>query len=136
MRDKKEKYHFKNLSWLIVVTAILANIHIASGQAKKEQQVLIPEDINKIFQTSCMPCHGSKGGRLPGARLNFSRWAGYGAAKEKEKASLICSAVRKGSMPPRSARESKPELIPTKGQSDMICKWAESLKPLKKEEKK
>jgi hypothetical protein len=75
-----------------------------------------------------MPCHGSQGGRLPGARLNFSRWKGYGAAKEVEKASLICSAVRKGKMPPRLVRDSKPENIPTKEQADLICKWAEALK--------
>lgn len=108
--------------------AMLANIGILSGQTVKERNFPIPDSINKIFQTSCMPCHGSQGGRLPGARLNFSRWKGYGAAKEVEKASLICSAVRKGKMPPRLVRESKPENIPTKEQADLICKWAEALK--------
>jgi hypothetical protein len=81
-----------------------------------------------------MPCHGDSGGRLPKSRLYFSRWAGYGTAKEVEKASLICSSVRKSKMPPKSARNSKPELIPTKEQIDLICKWAESLKSEKKEE--
>jgi mono/diheme cytochrome c family protein len=108
--------------------AMLTNIGILSGQTMKERNFPIPDSINKIFQTSCMPCHGSQGGRLPGARLNFSRWKGYGAAKETEKASLICSAVRKGAMPPKLVRESKPENIPTKEQADLICKWAETLK--------
>jgi hypothetical protein len=36
-------------------------------------------------------------------------------------------------MPPKSVRNSKPELIPTKEQIDLICNWAESLKSEKKE---
>jgi hypothetical protein len=119
--------------WLTTIIIILTNIHIASGQMEKKQQFPIPENINKIFQTSCMPCHGSNGGRLPKSKLSFSRWEGYGAAKEVEKASLICTSVRKGKMPPKSARESNPELIPTKEQVDLICNWAELLKSEKKE---
>jgi hypothetical protein len=131
--NMKKVYYFSNKLWQIAMIIFLAIICSASGQTRKEQQFPIPENINNIFQTSCMPCHGAKGGRLPTARLNFSRWAGYGAAKESEKASLICSAIRKGAMPPRSARDSKPELIPTKEQIDLICKWAGSLKSVKGE---
>jgi hypothetical protein len=36
-------------------------------------------------------------------------------------------------MPPKSARDSKPELIPTKEQADLICKWAELLNSMKRE---
>lgn len=124
----KRLFRFNCIKWAMFLIAMLANIGILSGQTLKERNFPIPDSINKIFQTSCMPCHGSQGGRLPGARLNFSRWKGYGAAKEAEKASLICSAVRKGKMPPRLVRESKPENIPTKEQADLICKWAEALK--------
>jgi hypothetical protein len=116
-----------------VIIVILANICITSGQTEKKQQFPIPENINKIFQTSCMPCHGDSGGRLPKSRLYFSRWAGYGPAKEVEKASMICSSVRKGKMPPKSVRDSKPELVPTKEQIDLICNWAELLKSEKRE---
>jgi hypothetical protein len=112
----------------IAIIAIFASIRIASGQSEKKQQFPIPDNINKIFKTSCMSCHGSDGGRLPKSKLNFSRWTSYSAAKETEKASLICTQVRKGKMPPKSARESNPELIPTKEQNELICKWAESLK--------
>jgi mono/diheme cytochrome c family protein len=118
----------------MVIIVSLANIQIVSGQAGKEQTLPIPENINKIFQTSCMPCHGSNGGMMSLAKLNFSKWAEYGAAKEAEKASRICSVLTKEAMPPKSARKSKPELIPTKEQIELICKWAESLKS--KEEKK
>ena len=129
----KRLFHFNGILCQTMIIVFLANICIASGQTEKKQQFPIPENINKIFQTSCMPCHGSDGGRLPKSRLYFSRWAGYGTAKEVEKASLICSSVRKGKMPPKSARDSKPELIPTKEQVDLICNWAELLKSEKKE---
>jgi hypothetical protein len=63
------------------------------------------------------------------AKLNFSKWAEYGAAKEEEKASKICSMLTEELMPPKSIRKSNPEIIPTKEQIALICKWAESLKP-------
>jgi hypothetical protein len=117
----------------VLLTAVLIiitlNIQVASGQKAKEESVPIPDSINKIFQTSCMPCHGPDGGRFPHSRLNLSKWAGYGAEKEAEKAALICSTLSKGSMPPKSRRESQPELNPVKEQVDIICKWAESLNP-------
>lgn len=129
----KKLFYTGSMLCQVSLIVTLVNIHIASGQAGKEKHFPIPDDINKIFQTSCMPCHGEKGGRLPGARLNFSRWAGYGAVREAEKASAICSSVRRGTMPPRSVRESKPDLILKKEQVDLVCKWAESLKSEKRE---
>jgi len=131
--NMKKFFRFSPMLRLTAIMIILANIRTTHGQPGKNQQFLIPENINKIFQTSCMPCHGSNGGRLPKSRLSFYRWAGYGAARETEKALLICSSVSKGKMPPKSARESNPELIPTKEQVDLICNWAESLKSEKKE---
>jgi mono/diheme cytochrome c family protein len=124
-------FHILGVLVKAVLIINLANIRVASGQTSEKQEFPIPENINMIFQTSCLPCHGNNGGRLPKSKLNFSRWEAYGAAKEKEKSSSICTEVRKGKMPPRSARESNPELIPTKEQIDLICKWAESLIPEK-----
>jgi hypothetical protein len=129
----KKIFHLNGILWQTTIIVFLANICIASGQTGKKEHFPIPENINKIFQTSCLPCHGNNGGRLPKSRLCFSRWAVYGTAKEVEKASLICSSVRKGKMPPKSVRNSKPGLNPTKEQIDLICNWAESLKSEKKE---
>jgi hypothetical protein len=130
----KKLFCTSGLTFFTAVIVLMSNIQIVSGQINKEQSLPIPENINKIFQTSCMPCHGSNGGMMPLARLNFAKWSEYGAVKEADKASLICSVLNKEMMPPKSVRKSKPELIPTKEQIEMICKWAESLKP--KEEKK
>jgi hypothetical protein len=38
------------------------------------------------------------------------------------------SRLDKGEMPPKKAREAKPETIPTREQIETIKKWAESLK--------
>jgi mono/diheme cytochrome c family protein len=124
----KKFSHFRVILWQVGIIIILTNFLYASGQTVEKNQFSIPENVNKIFQTSCMSCHSNDGGRFPKSKLNFSRWGGYGAAKEAEKASLICLSVRKGSMPPKSTRVSKPELILTKEQIDLICKWAESIK--------
>jgi mono/diheme cytochrome c family protein len=113
----------------MVIAVMLASMRITSGQTVNEQISPIPDDINKIFQTSCYSCHGSKGKILPMVKLNFSKWADYGAAKEAEMASAICSVLTEGVMPPKSMRNSKPGLIPTKEQVELICKWAESIKP-------
>lgn len=130
----KKLFLFNGILMQIVLIAFLTNVSIASGQDERKQQYPIPENINKVFQTCCMRCHGISGGRYPRSRLNFARWTEYGVVKQAEKVSLICSTLRKGKMPPKSARDSKPELIPTKEQVDLICRWSESIKS-KKEKK-
>ncbi len=125
--------HLKGLLLKAAIIAVLANTHFASGQTGKKQPLPIPENIGTIFKRSCTPCHWNEGGRFPKSRINFSRWAAYGPVKEAEKASSICSALTRGAMPPRSARQTKPELIPSKEQIDLICKWVQTFKPEKKE---
>lgn len=61
----KKSFHSNDILWLMVIIGVLANIRIASGQTGKGKQFPIPDDIKNIFQTSCMPCHGSDGGRFP-----------------------------------------------------------------------
>jgi mono/diheme cytochrome c family protein len=124
----KRLFHLNGILLQITIIAIVANTGIASGQSEKSQQFQIPQNINKIFQTLCLECHGINGGRFPKSKMNFSRWEGYSEGKKTEKAILICSTLRKGKMPPKSRRDSNPELIPTKEQVDLICAWAESLK--------
>ena len=125
----KKFFRFECLICQMALIVMLASIQITSGQTGQKQTSPIPENINKIFQTSCYGCHGSNGRILPMTKLNFSKWAEYGAEKETEKASKICSMLNEGLMPPKSSRKSNPELIPTKEQTALICKWAESLKP-------
>jgi hypothetical protein len=123
----KKSIRFSSLILLMGIIIMSASLQIASGQTTK-QPAPIPDDIVKIFQVSCYACHGSNGKFLPMQKLNFSKWADYGASKEADKAAKICSLITKGSMPPKSFREANPEAVPSKEQIALICKWAESLK--------
>lgn len=124
----KKSIRFKGLVCLFVFSLLAVNLQITYGQAQGDKASPIPENIDKIFQASCWQCHGANGKVLPRTKLDFSKWADYGATKEAEKASKICSVLTEEIMPPRSVRKSNPELIPTKEQVELICKWAESLK--------
>jgi mono/diheme cytochrome c family protein len=125
----KNIFHYKSPFWKMAVIFLLASLQNISCQNVKEQPSPIPEHINKIFQASCLNCHGSNGKLLAKAKLNLSKWDEYNAAEKANKASGICSQLTEGKMPPKSIRKSNPELIPSKEQIELICKWAESLKP-------
>ncbi len=113
---------------LTVLSIILINFGLLSGQTGNDKTNLIPDDLNSLFQKSCLMCHSNKGEILSRSLLNFDRWKDYSESKRIEKAGLICKMVTKGDMPPKTIRDSKPELIPTKEQVEQICKWSESLK--------
>ena len=110
---------------LLLLTVPFTSI---SGQTGSSKATAIPDSLNKIFQTSCLMCHGSKGEIMSKALLNFDKWQDYSDSKRSEKAGAICNKLTKGEMPPKSVRDSRPQLIPTKEQVSRICKWAESLK--------
>lgn len=98
----------------------------AAGQENTKSLSAIPDDVNKIVTVSCVPCHTSEGGLMSKSKLNLTEWANYSPEKQKEKAAKMYSELNKGAMPPKKAREMKPELIPTKDQIEIIKKWSES----------
>jgi len=119
----------KGLPWQIVLIFLFACIS-ASGQDKKDQAASVPDDVLKIFRASCMKCHNNDGRIMARTKLNFSIWNEYDTDTVAKKASKICEEITEGKMPPKSARESNPELIPTKEQVELICKWSGSfIKP-------
>jgi hypothetical protein len=65
----------------MALLVILLNVLIASCKTGKVQISQIPDNINKIFQTSCMPCHGSNGGMMATSKLNFAKWDEYDSVK-------------------------------------------------------
>lgn len=97
------------------------------GQETSGESPALPENVNKIVAFSCVPCHTSKGGLLSRAKLNFTDWTEYSLSKQKEKAQKMYSELKKGAMPPKTARENRPEIIPTADQVAIIKKWAEAL---------
>ena len=58
--------------------------------------------------------------------MNLTEWNNYTPEKQKEKAAKMYAEINKGDMPPKMAREKRPETIPTKDQAEIIKKWSES----------
>jgi mono/diheme cytochrome c family protein len=104
----------------------------ANSQDAAKASATLPDSINKIVTNSCTPCHTSQGGLMSKSKLNFTEWTNYSPEKQKEKAAKMYSEINKGAMPPKAAREKRPESIPTKDQIEIIKKWSESLTADKK----
>jgi hypothetical protein len=98
----------------------------AMGQDVSAVSAALPENINKIVSFSCMPCHSSTGGTMSKGKLNFNEWTAYSAEKQKKKAEEMYKEVKKNAMPPKTARENNPDIIPTKDQIEIIKAWSES----------
>jgi hypothetical protein len=117
------------LSFLIpgflVFSFLLMSFPVKAQDASKTPATL-PDEVNKIVTASCTPCHTSQGGLMSKAKLNFTEWTNYSPEKQKEKAAKIYFELNKGAMPPKAAREKRPELIPTNEQLAIIKKWSES----------
>jgi uncharacterized membrane protein len=98
----------------------------ANSQDAVKSSASLPDSINKIVTNSCTPCHTSQGGLMSKSKLNFTEWTNYTPEKQKEKAAKMYSELNKGAMPPKMAREKRPETIPTKEQAEIIKRWSES----------
>jgi hypothetical protein len=110
--------------FLVFLFLILSNSLM--GQDASKMSAPLPDNINKIVSFSCMPCHSSNGGMLSRSKLNFSEWTDYSADKQKKKAAKMYKELKKNAMPPKSAREANPDIIPTKEQIQIIKSWADS----------
>jgi hypothetical protein len=117
---------------LSLVLILLLTETETRGQQAGKSTAPFPETLNRIFSNSCTPCHTNKGGLMSRSRLNFNDWTLYSPEKQKEKADLIRSVLEKEKMPPKSARESRPEIILTKEQIGLIKNWADSLNSVNK----
>lgn len=115
------------LSTFSILFCLFSSGFLVNGQETSKVSPALPDDVNKIVTFSCMPCHSSTGGYMSRSKLNFTEWIQYSADKQKDKAEKMYSSLKKGKMPPKSARETRPEIIPTSDQVETIKKWAESL---------
>jgi hypothetical protein len=112
--------------FIVIVGCLFLNQSLKAQDVSKSSAVL-PDNINKIVSVSCMPCHSSTGGLMPKSKLNFSEWDQYSPEKQKKKAEKMYEELNKGAMPPKSARENNPSIIPTKEQIEIIKKWSETI---------
>jgi hypothetical protein len=106
----------------------LLNRTVAAQETSKVSAAL-PDNINKIVSVSCVPCHTNTGGFMAKGKLNLNVWAQYSPEKQKDKAEKMYSKMNKGSMPPKAAREARPEIVPTTEQIGAVKTWSESFAP-------
>jgi hypothetical protein len=125
---KKMAVSFIKFTGLLFISLLLFSIRAAAQDVLKTNTSL-PEDVNKIVTASCTPCHTNQGGLMSRTKLNFTEWTNYSPEKQKEKAAKMYSEVNKGAMPPKAAREKRPETIPSIEQIEIIKKWSESFPP-------
>ncbi len=87
----------------------------------------IPDSLMKIFKRACMDCHSDGGNMMAASKVNFSNWDNYSAKKQSHKANKICDMLSEERMPPAGWRKEHEKLIPTKKETETICKWAATL---------
>ena len=123
---KKATMTFLRVLLTLVSVLFILNFSV-SGQENSKLFPTLPDDVYKIVSFSCVPCHTSTGGLMSRSKLNFTEWTQYSQEKQKAKAEKMYSMLKKDKMPPKDARETRPEIIPTEDQIDIIKKWADSL---------
>ncbi|HOY31098.1 MAG TPA: hypothetical protein PKW80_04390 [Bacteroidales bacterium] len=87
----------------------------------------IPEDVAKILKKSCNSCHDAGSSGMAKSIWSFSDWDTYPEKKQAKKSNAICKSMTSGSMPPAGMKKSDPDKIPTKTDTEIVCKWAASL---------
>jgi hypothetical protein len=122
-----KKIAYRSLLNTAILTLILLFVNpSAKAQDNAKLVASFPDNINKIVSASCTPCHIDKGGTMAKSKLNFTAWEKYSPEKQKEKAKQMYAELDKGKMPPKAAREKRPDLIPTTEQIEIIKKWSET----------
>ena len=122
-----KKLSYLALAMIVVATAaiIFINPIKAVSQKKTAQTVLsVPEKVTEALKQSCTTCHSEGGSGLASGMWNLGSWDSYSAKKQAKKASAMCRAISKGSMPPANAQNVK-ALSPE--QKEAICNWAASI---------
>jgi hypothetical protein len=122
---KKIAYRSLLNTSVLILVLLFVNFS-AKAQDNAKLVASFPDNVNKIVSTSCTPCHTDKGGTMSKSKLNFTAWEKYSPEKQKEKAKNMYAELSKGKMPPKAARQKRPDLIPTAEQVEVIKKWSET----------
>jgi mono/diheme cytochrome c family protein len=123
---KKAVTSILQVQLILVIALFLLNLP-AKGQETAKVSSALPDDISKIVSVKCVPCHTSTGGFMSRGALNLSDWDKFTPGKQKNRAEKMVSMLNKNAMPPKSARSSRPEIVPTKEDIEIIKKWADAL---------
>jgi len=100
-----------------------------AGKGSKPASQVIPENVMKIIDNSCIACHSNNGNPMAKGVVNFSAWDTYAVKKQAKKSNAVCKAVTNHSMPPLTFIATNPTKALNATQIAEICDWANSLQP-------
>ena len=126
----KKTTYFLSAIFMITLAAILFISPYKADSQKKNilTSYSIPEDVAAVLRSSCASCHGNGGNGMAESVWSFNSWDKYPVKKQAKKSKAMCNAITSGKMPPSYVRQSNPDRIPTAAQTEIVCKWAGSLK--------
>ena len=109
---------------LIVLMAFTYPGKQASNPQEEQTQALFPEDVQKIFETSCYDCHSDQASNLKAkTKLNFGKWAELSDAKKVGKMEEINDEIKTDKMPPSKYIEKYPDHALSQEHKDIVDKW-------------
>jgi hypothetical protein len=125
-----KKSHYLLLAVFMVSLAILFISPYKADSQKKNTRTSysIPDDVAGVLRSSCASCHGSGGNGMAESVWSLTSWDKYSVKKQAKKSESICNAITNGSMPPSYVKQTNPDRVPTAAQTEIVCRWANSLK--------
>ncbi|PIY30628.1 MAG: hypothetical protein COZ08_11830 [Bacteroidetes bacterium CG_4_10_14_3_um_filter_42_6] len=94
-----------------------------------DQKLDVPENVQDIISTSCMPCHSDQACWLtrfrPKSKLNFDDLANLTKAKQVNRLLKIADEVKEGRMPKKSYLKKHTEAALSADNKATLINWAE-----------
>jgi hypothetical protein len=114
---------------LIFMALFTNTVNAQTEQKPSSTLTVIPADVMKVVEKSCIKCHMEPGNNMALSRVNLSKWDKYEPAKQASKAASMCKEITKGKMPPKGFRNDHPDAVPTDADKKVICDWSQTLQP-------
>jgi len=108
----------------LALTAFRYSPVTPSNPPQEQAKAQFPEDVQKIFETSCYDCHSNEASNLKAkTKLNFSKWSELSDAKKVGKMEEINEEIKTDKMPPSKYISNYPDHALTQAHKDIIDKW-------------
>ena len=118
------------LSTLVIIAAsaaVMAFTYTSGTNTNPPQDkaaALFPEDVQKVFETSCNDCHSEASSNVKAkAKLNLTKWGELSDSKKVGKMEAIKDEITKGAMPPEKYAAKYPDHAMTTASKEIVTKW-------------
>jgi hypothetical protein len=122
-----KRIHFVFLA--ISIITILSIIFFSPVKVQSQKRTLLittsfPDNVNVVLRKCCIACHDSGENENSKIMWNYSKWNTYSAELQSQHAKSMCNYMSSQRMPPNSARNTDPNIIPTPEDIDIVCQWS------------